>query len=933
MTLEPPYVSPRRTKLHPPRTADDVILRPRLLARLDRLATLSLIVAPAGYGKTTLISTWLARINLPSAWVSLDNGDSELRSFVANVISAIRMVFPDFGGGLVERLDELSAQSLAETAAALTNELNLLEQEFVLVFDDYHWIHEASIHQLIVQLLTHPPRSLHLVIASRHDPPFPWNLRTRSLFCELRARDLSFTPAETAEFLAKTWDRPVDAELAQFLAEQSEGWITSLRLAALSADRSPNLTAWPRLADGSRRSFADYFAAEVLKNLSESDCDLLVRTSILDMLTGDLCDFVLGNAQTDRRAAARLKQLELDGVFIAALDAEGTWLRLHPLFRSALRQRLQETVSSAEIALGYERAVRWHEEHGLLEEAIRYALAGGLVANAAAVVGRHRWRLLDEMDFHRLERWLNLFPPSAVDAHIDLLLTKAWLMYTRAEKFELSNCLEPIGSLLGRSPGEEQQMRQWKGEVATLRSVFQLCAGNSAAAVQAGQEALELTPRDRFYIRTIAVLHISLAHHMLGEPAAADAVLAAAAGNRQIARDLALLSGQYVRHSIQLLAADLAAMSAEFPKMLQLATARSLPTAIAWAHYFSGCAAYLQNNLNSARTHFSAVLDLADYANAAAYTQSAIGLALTRQAQGAPDEAAAVAASLQQHTRARRLGQMAKVAKAFAADLAARQGQFDPALRWLLEDANHVPNDATPLFYAPELAACRVALAAGSSKNLAEAHIGVERVRAQSVRTCNVYLQIQALALQAALHEAGGERQQALAALEQALLPAERGGVVRVFADLPVQMEPLLAVLDEQADGQGGSTDFLQLVRSAVAAELDGGSGAAQAGGPAGDGEEGGSPAENAAGEAGPSRPADQTLDSSDLHHLLTHREMDVLRLLDQRLTNKEIARRLGISTETVRQHTIRLFRKLNVENRRQAIVVARAHGLTGGAK
>ena len=181
MKLEARFVSARRTKLRPPRLASDLISRPRLLERLDRLATLSLVVAPAGYGKTTLVSMWLAQIDLPSAWVSLDEEDNDPPSFLTDVVTAMRTLFPDFGNEILERLNSVHGRSFAELVTSVINELNLLDREFVLVLDDYHWVHDPAIHQLLIQLLTHPPRAIRLVIVARHDPPLPWHLRTRAV--------------------------------------------------------------------------------------------------------------------------------------------------------------------------------------------------------------------------------------------------------------------------------------------------------------------------------------------------------------------------------------------------------------------------------------------------------------------------------------------------------------------------------------------------------------------------------------------------------------------------------------------------------------------------------------------------------------------------------------------------------------------------------
>ena len=677
MTYEAQFVSPRRTKLRPPRLANDLISRPRLLARLDRLASLSLIVAPAGYGKTTLISMWLAQSALPSAWISLDDKDDDPAYFLADIVAAIRTLFPKFGDGLLEGLGVARGRSFADLVTIFINELNLLNQEFVLVLDDYHSVHVPAIHQWLVQLLTHPPDAIHLVIAARHDPPLPWHIRTRGYLCEIRARDLSFTESETAEFLAKATEQPIEAEIARTLTQKSEGWITSLRLAALSTRRQPETAAWPALLDGNRSNFVDYFAAEVIAHLPDSTCDFLVCTSVVDTLNGALCDFILADAPPDGRGGALLQQLEADGVFTVALDDDGTWFRLHPLFRHALQHKLHETYSAAEIAHLYERVITWHEEKGLLEEAIHYALVDRQVDNAAGVVRRHRQQLLDAMDFRRLDRWLRQFPPSSIAVHPDLLLSEAWLMQTRFETLALRDCLEQVEILLESSSADEQIVRHWQGEVAALRSQLYIYAGDAENAALAGKRALEFTPRDSFYVRSIALLYVTFALYMTGELPFAESLLDAAAADPWIARDLAILRVQQVRHFIQLLAADIYTMRASFPKLLQMAASRNLKASIAWSHYFWGCACYLQNDLNDAEEHFRAVLDLADYAHAGAYTHCAIGLALTRQAQGAPHEATAVVESAQTYLGEMQLDQMLEVMNAFAADLAVRQGRVE----------------------------------------------------------------------------------------------------------------------------------------------------------------------------------------------------------------------------------------------------------------
>ncbi len=935
MTPEARVISPRRTKLRPPRLTNDLIARPRLLERLDRLATLALIVAPAGYGKTTLVSMWLAHVELPSAWVSLDEEDNDPLLFLSNIVAALRTLFPDFGSEILARLAALHGRAFDELVATVINELNRIESEFVLVLDDYHAVHDPAIHQLLIQLLTHPPHTIHLVIATRHDPPLPWHLRTRGYLCELRARDLSFTQVEAAEFLAKAAERPIAPEEAKALTEQAEGWVTSLRLAALNARRQPGNYSWPAVLSGNQRNFVEYFAAEVIANLPDEASVFLLQTSILDALNGALCDFVVGAAAPDGRGAALLQQLEADGVFVLALDDGGTWYRLHPLFRHALQHKLQATYSADDIVRLYERAVAWHEEQGLLEEAIRYALINQQTAVAAGVVQRYRHQLLDAMDFRRLERWLKQFPVPAIAANGDLLLTKAWLMYVRFETLELRDHLEQLETLLATTPVGDQQARIWQGEASALLSLLHILAAEPHKAVLTGERALQLMPPDGYYVRSVALLHVAVAMHMAGENGIVDRLLNDAAADPRIARDLAIARAQQMRHFIQLMGADLFAMRAAFPKLLQMATARDFKTMMGWAHYFWGCASYLQNYLGEADEHFRAVLELADYANTLAYTHSAIGLALTRQAQGAPHEATAVIASAQTYLREGQLSQMLEVLGAFAADLAARQGRVEEALRWLARGERVLPVDATPMFYVPGLAPVRVLLASPTDDNLAAAQAWLNRVLTIAVQTHNVHAEIQVQALQAVLDAAQGRRAEALAALSRALALAERGGLLRVFADLGAQLAPLLEEIELIVPPEDVAAGFLWQVGSAVASEIERNRssvpllplGAWTVPPFGGEGAYAGMQTTTVSPGAALLSPAAPLQAQSDLRQVLTYREMDVLRLLNQRLTNKEIGRQLGISTETVRQHTVKLFRKLNVENRRQAIVVARAMG------
>jgi LuxR family transcriptional regulator, maltose regulon positive regulatory protein len=920
-------LSPRRIKLRPPRLPGDVVARPRLLARLNRMAALSLIVAPAGYGKTTLVATWLAQKDLPCAWLSLDEGDNDPPLFLAALAGALANISPGFGADIREGINSPHTRTFADLAVLLINQLNELSADFILVVDDYHEIHEPLIHQLLIDLVTYPPRALHLVITTRHDPPLPWRVRTRGDFCELRAADLSFTEDEAAQFLAKSSNRPIAGADTRSLVEQSEGWITSLRLTALAMRIHAEDVRWFNMANAGFRNFRDYFDTELLAGLAPRTLSFLLRTSILDPLCGPLCAFVLAGAiegeEPEADSSAMLRNLERVGAFTVALDDEGTWYRYHPLLRAVLRRQLEQEMPTTEIAALYARASTWLEEHDLQDEALAYALGSGELSRAVAFLQRRRQRLMDNFEWRRLERWLQQFPPPAIEVHPVLLLTRAWIKQWHYNLPGVQVDLDGLEALLAGSAPNEPHLGEWQGEIAALRTQQYVAIGDTDSAIAAGQLAIASLPPGQFYSHTIATVHLVWAHQMAGQWEVARAITDGTTMQQGVPRDLAMGRVLTLRAYINLPAANFTETRADCPALLQIISARGIKTPIAWAHYFWACASYLQNDLHGAAEHFSAVLELVDHAHAQAYTHSAIGLALVYQAQGQPQAARGVVEGAMKTLTARQQTTAMGPISAFAADLAARQGRVEEGLRWVMRGERQFEHDAVPMFYVPELAFARVWLAAGNAEDLRRAESWLEQQLEVAVRLHNTYAQIHCHALAAAAHEAQCDRPRALARIVSALALAEPGQVVRVFVDLSRELAPLF---DALAADQPLSR-FAARVHGAL--QMENQPPTAFAPRPSGETVMAVVPPQDNRALQMPQngQATGQGTDGRDLRELLTYREMDVLRLLELRLTNKEIAHQLGISTETVRQHTVNLFRKLNVGNRRQAIVVARSRG------
>ena len=418
------------TKLQRPRVGRGLVPRLRLLEQLNTPHSLTFILAPAGYGKTTLLSTWLETCGVPNAWLSLDEHDNDLAVFVTGLAEALHGVLPAVVDNTLAVLNGMTLPPPEVLTHSLLNDLAAIQQDFILVLDDYHVIHNQAIHDLLLELVSHPPRSLHLVIASRHDPPLPLaRLRALGHVVELRAPELRLTLEEAALFLREVMALPVDEQTIALLAAKTEGWPAGLRLAALSMRQRRTSGVIAADALGSNRYVMDYLLAEVLSQLPISVQDFLIKTSFLDQLSGPLCEAVTGMVDRMFNGQPILEWLDRADLFVVPVDEQRHWYRCHHLFRQLLRHRLEEMQGPAEIAALRLRASAWFADNGYLDEALQHALAANDMAAAVQIVAQHRHELMNQAQWQRLDRWLHLFPREVIDEQPHLLLIEVWLKF------------------------------------------------------------------------------------------------------------------------------------------------------------------------------------------------------------------------------------------------------------------------------------------------------------------------------------------------------------------------------------------------------------------------------------------------------------------------------------------------------------------------
>jgi LuxR family maltose regulon positive regulatory protein len=899
-----------RTKFQKPRLPGDLIPRRRLLDQLHAGSErkLTLISAMAGTGKTTLLAQWLEECPQPSAWLSLDESDNDRIVFLTYLCGAIRTVFPT---GCTKALDLLHAPqtpSGREIMTLIVNELaRLLEgpvQEggrgangLILALDDYHNITDPAVHEILAGLIEHLPRGVHLALATRTDPQLPlagW--RARREMTEIRSDDLRFTPEEAQIFLERTTDWKLDPETIRLLENQTEGWIVGLRLAALSMRTRSDHHAFAQGFKGTdSQLIVEYLLSEVLTRQSTEIQDFVLRTSVLDRFCAPLCEAVTGVSAT--RSQEIIDWIAAANLFLVPLDVEGRWYRYHHLFRDLLRHELDQQASAADISELHGRAGAWFAQIGSIDEALYHFGAADDTAAAAALVARHRYALMNGVEWPRLDRYLRQFSPDLLEQYPDLLMLKTWLLYHRGRWAELPAALQRLEAAMRQVSLPTETVNHLQGEIGALRSLLYYYALDLERALASAEEALASTPREVWIVRILARLFLAGVLQMSGDSNQAYAAIYRGFEEEEIQSDAFKATLVMTVCWVHWVEANLQGMAQAASQCITLSQHSSIPQILNYGHYHLGRVCYQQNDLAEAEEHFSAIVQqpYLNYGNC--FADGACGLALVHQAQSQPDKAQAVIEAASMFLLETRNTTLMPVIQAFQAELALRQGRIAMASQWAAQ-LDPVP-PLTPMveLFSPHLTLVKVWLAQDTPASRGRAADLLDRAREFVETTHNTRFLIEVLALQALLKEGQGKRQSALELLEQAVVLAEPGGFVRLFVDLGPPLDQVLDRLRWQEGAQGSvAVDYVIQILNAFEARAGG-------------------------------QTADAT-SSSALIEPLTPRELEVLALLGQHLTNREIAEELVVSPSTVKTHTLNIYRKLGVNGRKQAVARATELGI-----
>jgi LuxR family maltose regulon positive regulatory protein len=889
------------TKLGPPALPGDLVSRPSLLALLAvPLRPLTLVEAPAGFGKTTLLAEWTTVRRRPVAWLSLDDRESDLVAFVRAAVAAIQTLFPGAGRTTLSLLQLPELPPVGYVATTLGNELAELPGDLVLLLDDYQTIDDPDVHALLTRLLRHLPANVSLVIATREEPGLSLGaLRARGQVTEIRTDALRFRPDEVRTFLRGALATDPADETVAALHGRTEGWIVGLRLAALALrDGGDGAAVLRAFQAGSHRYVEDFLLEEVFALQPPAVQRFLLSTAICERFCAALGDALLEPEGSGGASQTLLAHLARANLFLTPLDGEPRWYRYDHLFRAAMQRRLQTQCDSAAVMVLHRRASAWFGEQGLIDEAVQHALAGEEPGEAVRLVEASVHPSLNREGWPQLERWLRLLPSELVEQRPALLLARAWTFHFRSRIAALPPLLKVVDTRLGAlaSTLDPAAARALHAESDTLWAAAEFYAGDALACLERSQRALERLPADRAYAGGIAAAGYGMAAQALGESDAAIRWLAAARAEGAGATpvyDVRLLLALAYNH---VASGNLSALGQTALEIVSLAAEHGLPLSLAWGHYALARVAYERNALESARDQFAAVLELRHRAHHRAIVESTIGLALAEQALGRPEVARRTAQDLVASALEANDAPRALVARSFQARLALLQGDQATAAAWLRTAPEPVPARFPQDLEHPAVTRARVLLALGSEPTLAQAATALAALVAACESTHDAPRLIEVLALQALAYAARGEPTTALETLQRAIGLAEPGGYVRTFVDCGPPMASLLRRLG----GTGLVPEYLRRLLASL------------------------EPTVSAATAVVPSRRSAVPA----LVEPLTGRESQILELLVDRLSDKEIAKALGISALTVRKHTYNLYQKLQVSGRREAVAQAQALGL-----
>ena len=902
-----------QTKLNRPVVTRDLVVRSRLLQQLDAglNGAITLVVAPAGFGKTTLITSWLQTatgdngLPLPATWLSLDEGDDDLNVFLQYFIAALRVIYPD---ACPETLDLLTARQqppIKVLRDTLSNEIAALPERFVVVLDDLHAPHGQTLFEFLNGWLHHWPRQMHLILLTRFNPPLPLSsLRVKGLLTEIRTRDLRFTQAEAAAYFSQVVDFTSDEPAVALLQQRLEGWIAGLKMASLSLGNGASLQDLASALLDQDVFIADYLIDEVVSRQSPKIQRFLLRSSILDQFSVSLAESLMDESDADCNVRDCMDYIESADLFLIPLDSHREWYRYHNLFRDVLRQKLANSMMAADMKVLHRRAAAWFFAHDLHEQAINHALEAKDLALVAFYMEQSLRDVLNREDRLELARWLRVLPEEFIQISPALLIMRAFDQGFRWELSLLAQTTEQAEALIDKNDPSEHT-KTLLGLINVIKGQAYYHVNQYEQVIAPCQQALAELPEEWRYVRGLAGVYLGISLYASGRPEAAERFLAGqyeSYRNKSDSYALRLLLSNAIN---QIQAGNYEYAERIARTMLKLSEQGHLLVIEGWANYLLGFINYEWNELDKATYHFGRVSDMFYTTQLAAARNGLIGSAYTARALGRYDEALQIIDKLSEiDVEAHGYERMDTTSA--RARLLLSSGNAEAAERWIHVDTFQLPDQSLIMWMEQtSLTKARILLARNRGADTQMALQILDPITDLAERSLNTRTIIEVLALRALallnLGDSAGARKTLIRSVEL----ARRGQFIRTFVDLGPQMQHLL----HQISGHPPVSVTVGHILAAFAS-----------------GESAGKPSTLL--PQATSAPSSNGSNGDNVDEHLTQRELEILLLMSEPISLREIATRMTISYTTARRYTINIYSKFQVHSRWEAVEAAVQKGI-----
>ncbi len=883
------------TKLHPPTVCSDHIHRARLLDKLEKdykSKPLSLVCAPAGYGKSYLVGRWLSERGIKTCWISFNEEDNSLQAFLAYLIASIKNTFHESLSEIEKLSTVANPPPLEILVTVLINEIEQIEENFVLVFDDYHRINKSTIHNFIIDFLKYPPSNLHLCIISRKDPPLKLNsFRVYNQMNEVRMSDLAFNKKEIFLLYKNMKKIDLDETILSNLYEKTEGWITGLRLTAYSIETLDDLIQMVGRIKEKSGLVYNFLVEEVLEKQQPELREFLLSTSILDRFCPDLINALFDNENNAGEVTGQvfIDRIKRANLFLISLDHEGNWYRYHHEFQDLLRRQLASKKQKAEIDSLHRRASKWFAENNFIVEALEHSIEANDVEGAAKIIEQNREMAVNSDRLDILSKWLEYIPEEVIQKNPHLLTARAWIfLLYNSQIVMLIQTLDTIDSLMT----EDFSLDSMRGEVALLRGYILLLMGDAENSLKFLEIANKFVPITSDYLRAQIELVFSLATQMTGKKDEAitslDSIIKNFKFDSEISFSRLLVSYVYI-YCISC-ESDKAKKA---NKRLRELTSGGHVYVETWTNHLQGIIHLICNELDEAVDYLNISVKNRFLHYQRGVVDLMAALMLAYQLKGLPKKAYDILKQLKEFKSSISDPIIQLLTESAEVRLAILQNNSEVVHRWI--GLTTLPEFEPAMLWwieVPSVTYCRALIYEGSENSLIEAEKKLNGLIKLNEVHHNIYHIIDLLILKAILKMKQASEQEALLSLNRSIDLASEGNILFPFLE---QADELLDLLKQVSPTKRNRKFLSNLINIIENRNLD-----------------------DLTTKETKSFELNSKIESAE--PLLSQREFEVLKLVSIGLRNNEIAEKLYVSIDTIKKHIYHICKKLGVNSRVAAI-------------